>query len=728
MLRPQSSPRSPTQMNWTEGALARHSRRKGWDKDAARQKQYFAKARARKHEGASKRSPRASSFIPDYIPRSPRTQDQQHVSSPARQKQINPRKRLLISQRDGHRGGTASISGESASSSLGEQTAALLQAGEPPSKQENSAIDLESKRRKLLEKNDWTGVGFQKPILVDFSWQGSRNRRPAPLDLDSRPTKRQRPSGFPHKGENSRDSNGRPLNPSDQMKIRIGSQDLRWSRASNSVRSPTSQNGPLSTFDAWASQRGGSSTSCLPSRQSPSCSVPVQSISDFENLSGTGYSNPESQDRTSPTNEIEHYSRRSIERRREKRPDLPKYVVASSPPIIHQPQPTRGRRLSLFDIRSPDPEDIGSMIAQIGAPNDGPRHITKDDSKWNNWLNPDDSIAPHSYSNVEGNSQRSRSITPGVSHYWNASEDQSLPRSGCETANEGDILDNVMEPPPTTCSSTPIVPFDSIYCSIRSEQELPALTEQRTSSRLDETHTIASSTPVAVFDREGNERHAEAKHDLVLPSKPELPKAPNVQDLMDLLLEDDEGQLEEGDNLEQTSEDEDEVWKRFVFDEDCTEISREACQEAQRQTTHDLCIAMAGPPSDVAEPPSASRGNPYLDPGSMASLPLDSPGTPSKVNEHISANSASAHTTGTANSNTAHMGSPKPQHSDIKFHQPSLFIGRLASLPSANTGPVQLQPPKRRRGRPRKRRGDGRPDFRAMPDYDDDPIEECCED
>lgn len=715
-------------MNWTEGALARHSRRKGWDKDAARQKQYFAKARARKHEGASKRSPRASSFIPDYIPRSPRTQDQQHVSSPAQQKQTLPRKRLLISQRDGHRGGTASISGESASSSLGEQTAALLPAGEPPSKQENSAIDLESKRRKLLEKNDWTGVGFQKPILVDFSWQGAGNRRPAPLDLNSRPTKRQRLSGLPHKGENSRDSNGRPLNPGDQMNIRIGSQDLGWSRASNSVRSPTSQNGPLPTFDAWESQQGGSSTSCLPSRQPPSSSVPVQSTSDFGNLFGTAYSNPESQDRTSPTNEIERYSRRSIERRRAKTPDLPKYDIASSPPIIHQPQPTRGRRLSLFDIRSPDSEDIGSMIAQIGAPNNGPRHITKDDSKWNNWLNPDDSIAPHSYSNVEGDSQRSRSITPGVSHYWNASEDQSLPRSDCETANDGDIIDNVMEPPPTTCSSTPIVPLDSIYSSIRSEQELPAFTGQRTSSILDETHTVASSTRVVSFNREGNERHAEAKHDLVLPSKPELPKAPNVQDLMDLLLEDDQGQLEEGDNLEQTSEDEDAVWKRFVFDEDCTEMSRKACQEAQRQTTHDLCITMAGPPSDVAEPASASRGNPSPDPGSMVSLPLDSPGTRSRVNEHISANSASTHTTGTANSNTARIGSPKPQHPDSKFHQPSLFIGRLASLPSANTGPVQLQPPKRRRGRRRKRRGDGRPDFRAMPDYDDDPIEECCED
>ncbi|KAF7538016.1 hypothetical protein G7Z17_g12718 [Cylindrodendrum hubeiense] len=707
-------------MNWTEGALARHSRRKGWDKDAARQKQYFAKARARKHEEASKRSPRASSFIPDYIPRSPQARDQQHVSSPARQRKITPRKRLLISQRDACRDTVASVSGESVSSGL-EHMVGLLHASEPPRNQGNSSIDLESKRRKLLEKNDWTGVGFQKPILVDFSRQAAENRMPVPSEFESRPTKRQRIAEWPPRGGSLRGSDGKRLDTGDQMKIRISSQDLRWSRTNNSVRSPTSHRGPLPTFQAWASQQ--SSSLSVPSRPSPSVSFLDQPPLHSEDRSAPASSTFESRGQTtSPANEPEHFSGRRIKGRLERTPERPKYIVTSSPPMIHQPQPTRGRRLSLFDIRSPGPEDIGSVVAQIGASSDESHRVTEDDSQWNNWLNTNDSIGSLGYSNAHEDSRRSRSITPGISHYWNGSEDQSLPSGGYGAANEREDMDEAMEPPPPTCSPTQTGPSDSVNsASIHSEQELPAL------SRLDESDQTVSRTRVGSFDHGGTEKHVKAGYDLVLPSGTELPKAPNVQDLMDLLMEDEEEQPEDDESSEKTPEDEEEIWKRFVFDEDCTEISRKARQEAQQQTTHDLCLAMAGPPSDVAEPPSVSRDGVLLSPGSITGWVLDSPETLSGGNELTSPDTGSTSMMGTANSNTAHMGSPKPQHSDFKFHQPSLFVGKLASLPTANTCPVQLQPPKRRRGRSRKRRGDGRPDFRTIPGYDDDPIEECCE-
>src|SRR6478609_2791856 len=87
-------------MNWTEGALARHSRRKGWDKDAARQKQYFAKARARKNAPASSKGLVVESFVPDYIPQTERHQDRPSISSTPAKKQKTPKRKLIHRQQD----------------------------------------------------------------------------------------------------------------------------------------------------------------------------------------------------------------------------------------------------------------------------------------------------------------------------------------------------------------------------------------------------------------------------------------------------------------------------------------------------------------------------------------------------------------------------------------------------------------------------------------------------
>ncbi|KAH7148426.1 hypothetical protein EDB81DRAFT_792252 [Dactylonectria macrodidyma] len=722
-------------MNWTEGALARHSRRKGWDKDAARQKQYFAKARARKHEATTRRSPCASSFIPDYIPHGPHAQDQQQPSpSSTRQKQIISRKRSLVSVRDGYRDMPASIGSESTSSGLREaRLDAVHQQGEPSSKQGNSDIDIELKRRKLLGKNDWTGINFQKPIVVDYSRQGVGVCRATSQVCDSRPTKRQKTSEWPQKDGNTRKGNQRRDEAGQEINIMIGDQQLRWSRAGNSVRSPKSHLGPLPTFQSWASQQEESNIWDMHDRSSSSARFRQLALSDVENISGTDSLGPEFQKlNTSSADEGNRLSRRDMERKRERRPDQPQYIVASSPPIIHQPQPTRGTRLSLFNIRSPDPGDNGSMVVQMGTRDNESHRITADDSCWNDWLNNNDSIgAPDAHEDI-----RTRSITPGISHYWDGSEDLSVTTSECTTSNGGNLAtEDVVALPPLTCSPTPMFPPDSIDSATKDPGQYQSAPPRKHSPDLNETDGETSCISVESFDCEESEGPAKVDHDLVLPSKTELPKAPNVQDLLDLLVEDEQGQLEETSNLEITSEDEEEVWKRFILDEDCAEISRKAGLEAHRQTTHDLCIAMAHPTSDVVEPPSASRESPsqtsYQGRGSAIALAMSSPNIGSGVEDQPSFNAASTNTTDTGNSTAARAGSPKSHHSDIRFHQPSLFIGRLASLPSAsnaaNVGPVQSQPPLRRRGRRRKSRGEGRPDFRAMPDYEGDPIEECCE-
>ncbi|KPM34587.1 hypothetical protein AK830_g11986 [Neonectria ditissima] len=713
-------------MNWTEGALARHSRRKGWDKDAARQKQYFARARARKSEAASKRSLHASSFIPDYIPQSPQAQDRHQPSLSPRHKQ-SKRSEPLVGQSYDKENTTATVfsqhdgpdpriqNGDSHSTSKS-------------SSEGNSGANLDAKRRRLLEKNDWTGVSLQNPILVSLSGQGGDARKPVPSDADSRPTKRQKISEVPRKGNSARGDKSL-LGNDGQMNIRIGSQNLRWSRDNNTVRSSTSQNRPLPTFEAWASQQGSSRSTRTRPHSTPSDCLASELSLGTQGLSETDSSEFEHQDRpTSSANGIEHSLLEHVDKRREKNPDQPRYVVTSSPPIIYHPQPTRGRRLALFDIRSPTPEDIGSVVAQIGAPNHSSDRITDDDAQWNSWLNAKDCTRSRSHTNdTQEYGQPLPSISPGISHYRDGSDDWSLLPGVPETADGRDLPSDSNELPPI-CPSILTSPNRVSTSSVRHEAQPPVMLKQRTLG-LDERLSITPPTTQHIkFNHMGGEEYTKAGDALLLPSTGELPKAPNVQDLIDLLIiEEGKGQPEDNDDQRKNAEDEDESWRRFVFDEDSTEINRRARFEAQQQTVDDLYRATTGLASDVAEPPSISRDNPSMSPASIASLAMYSQEISSCTNNDGSSDVCPTNTTGTANSNTAHIGSPRPQHSDFKFHQPNAFVGRLARLAPTNTRPIQLPLSKRGRGRPKKCRGSGRPDFRTMPDHDDDPIEECCE-
>jgi hypothetical protein len=71
-----------------------------------------------------------------------------------------------------------------------------------------------------------------------------------------------------------------------------------------------------------------------------------------------------------------------------------------------------------------------------------------------------------------------------------------------------------------------------------------------------------------------------------------------------------------------------------------------------------------------------------------------------------------------------HPASPQPLHAEFKFHQPQLFVGRLANDEPCNPPSTSLYAQLKKGRRPRKRRDKERPDFRAIPNYNDDPIEE----
>ncbi|GAB1315051.1 hypothetical protein MFIFM68171_05261 [Madurella fahalii] len=73
---------------------------------------------------------------------------------------------------------------------------------------------------------------------------------------------------------------------------------------------------------------------------------------------------------------------------------------------------------------------------------------------------------------------------------------------------------------------------------------------------------------------------------------------------------------------------------------------------------------------------------------------------------------------------SSEQGTPGDQ---FRFVPPKLFVGSRSNLPGAKRrteASSSVLPAKRRRGRPRKKATDGRADIRALPNYSSDPIEE----
>lgn len=144
----------------------------------------------------------------------------------------------------------------------------------------------------------------------------------------------------------------------------------------------------------------------------------------------------------------------------------------------------------------------------------------------------------------------------------------------------------------------------------------------------------------------------------------------------------------------------------------------------------DLSLQTAEVSTDVTEPPAAPGE------GQLGACPThiateEPPEILSCTDEGMQAPSDAAAETNTveADSAAARPGSPQPVQPDFKFHHPSQFVGRLASNGPAkmSCAPSTAAPKMGRRPKARGRREQGRPDFRTMPDYDGDPIEECCE-
>ena len=166
-------------------------------------------------------------------------------------------------------------------------------------------------------------------------------------------------------------------------------------------------------------------------------------------------------------------------------------------------------------------------------------------------------------------------------------------------------------------------------------------------------------------------------------------------------------------------EDEDEVWKRFVFDgNDWAKVNAQALEEAQRKTVQQLAHLPEAITSDVVEPPSSSA-----DANEMPGVPTSASNQPAlnKLSARISPAYASAAplAPGTTTSSATASGL------EFRFHRPQPFVGRLATADNKSASlPTSLAPPKRGRGRPKRKKDESRPNIRRLPDHDDDPLDE----
>ncbi|KAF4971814.1 hypothetical protein FZEAL_9741 [Fusarium zealandicum] len=739
-------------MNWTEGALARHSRRKGWDKDAARQKKYFAKAKARKHEATAKKNADIASFVPDYIARSPHAQERRSSSPIPQRKQRTPRKRLIQNQENTNERLRVTAN-NLASSQHGKRSTESLH--NPLLVDENrQAEDIATKRRKLLEKNDWTGVHLQQPILPEISWQRGRITKPA-----SR--KDPQVSGQKHHIAVTPQAPGIDNHPKDDnanrrsdegMRIRIGSRDLRWSRESNLVRSSVPRRG-LSNFETFNSQQHMESP-CPPYQSQASTDHRSEASLRLRVNSVTPTRNAESyHSYSSLSTTIGPYSNSRGTHGRQTILNEPRYVVRSSPPLIHHPRPTRESRLPLFDIQSPGPEDNSSTTALVGAGRQACNRFTSDNIRWNTWLNLGPRTELQSLSKADREPQPSRSVTPGISHQWNSSEDhlQAETPDRYETLRKnGEGGDEDSAPlTPHYQSARMLSPDGLNYGSLDAELDLAQPSREDYLSKADVHKSTKSCDSTRDSNHESSKVSTKPGSDLVLPAGTELPKVPNVQDLMDLLVANEgiyarrEEHQEPGHEPALGDEDEDEIWKRFVFDNNCTEISRRAREEAHDRIKCDLRTkadprgdVAAAPssfecnlglettesPSDVAEPPSTLRDQQSPSPKSNRVVAAEFTEPLSRTDIQILLETAAETDITEINSIVA---PPDVPDAEFKFHHPCLFIGRLAnnriSKPSISSRAASM---KGRRSCAKRRRDQGRPDFRAMPNYDDDPIEE----
>ncbi|CAI6097670.1 unnamed protein product [Clonostachys chloroleuca] len=665
-------------MNWTEGALARHSRRRGWNEDAARQKQYFAKARAHRcqrsvltntSEGTN------GSFVPDHIPQTPKSalanSNITSISQTSAQKSRRRTQRLS----------TRKMAPETFVSPFFEmgrkrERDSPINKGLSPN---SLSPDIESKRQKLLEKRDWTGIEVQKPLIVDFS-------HPRPENL------------FSHQRKGAYRGHASAYKVDDPMKIRIGAHNLEWSNNNNSLVTPSLTSEFLPSLQDWESF-GPCTPVHVPSSPShdsfgvsTSPSVQANILQPYCHLQGAGYNAGFLHGQGMNYNSLNGCCGA----------EEPKYKVQSTPAEFHHPQPSRGERPRLFDLRSPEPQQSGSMIVELGGP--VPYQNSDEEEEWRNWLHSMDEFSFDHNFILDGEYEMSSTLTPGISE------------AACPVLWSS--RDSTQVQP-----ESPVTLVEELE---ESENKKTSMTQIEWEQ--DSQHSNPGAGTEKLCTVNPTEVHATSQ-DLMLPSVCDLLAAPAFQAFDDFVGVEEAPQMSYVDLLEEatgnlTEADDEEIWKKFIFDND-SDLTESTVGEVQTDTATERMDNQSSCHSAYVQ----STPNGDTDITSFGKNVSDNPGgfewslnetsSPNLLENCLIEDKPQLYEQGPLSGN--------PEQDDFKFHHPRPFIGRLASQTKATPKPRD-SPLKRTRGRPKKKRDAQRPDIRAMPNFDGDPIDDPIDD
>jgi hypothetical protein len=328
----------------------------------------------------------------------------------------------------------------------------------------------------------------------------------------------------------------------------------------------------------------------------------------------------------------------------------------------------------------------------------------------------------------EAETSEVRPITPGVSEALETAR-SPLPRS----------------PPPQQGANCELLGPREVVCQLREVQSTSGNEPDDHHQRVrppcgnESLLTLASEASIPTCGKQGGDSEASGildagVRDLIESFDTPPTEATDTQCVMKLLAQDQPASIDMCDGLvlgrrPTTEDDEDEVWRKFLSDDDGTEVTRRADQEAMNTARGELRRHGEVMASNMAEPPSSvpAESTPVtvLE---AHELPWDPPATP-MLTATMNSIRPSATPTGTGTSVGAAQGSPdltenqpqKQPSTEHRFHQPRPFVGRLSSTGNATRPPHA--PLRRGKGRPRKTRDHRRPDVREIPNFESDPIE-----
>ncbi|KAJ3488044.1 hypothetical protein NLG97_g6277 [Lecanicillium saksenae] len=196
-------------MNWSNGQLARQSRRR-YNTDATKRKQYFAQAKRQKAPESQNQRYSSANFVPSYLKDAPEDLNRTPRDGTGHRE---PRRRIVTLQ--------AVPDTAQDVPKPSEYESAPSKTKRPNGTLEVTGTNIDAKRRKLLEQSDWSGVELQKPVVIEYPKTTGLTRRFHRIVPD------QSMSPIVKASKNDISAN---------TVIKIANQKYRWSPGNNSIR------------------------------------------------------------------------------------------------------------------------------------------------------------------------------------------------------------------------------------------------------------------------------------------------------------------------------------------------------------------------------------------------------------------------------------------------------------------------------------------------------------